>query len=302
MHRVARLSMIALVMLGHAALAKPGDTAAPSPCVNRGVREGARRTMHDATATNGALAYCTGEDCWSLDLATSAFTSIPTIKPAAPPISRDGEGKSPDGRASATATEVAFCPSGPTSCKQFTYKFEFQPQNGLYPMINAAGTLGAVVYAGVSEDGEPSYLLAYDLAAGKLIKQVKLTASHTDVFRSSFLLDNTFYSAKWKKLGKLAVATADLDPITGTDLVAVSDADRGDVIIQDTATGKAHARIRLGRETGIDRKLSSPDGARLFVIAQAAYEGEVFVIDVAKNKIVSHVVPTKCAAGTARAR
>jgi len=299
MHLLARLSMIALVMLGGAALAKPGDTPAPSPCANPGVRDGARRTLHDATATNTALTFCTGEDCWSLDAATAAVTAIPAVKAPAAPAAGDSPGKSADGRASATATEVAFCPTGPASCKKFTYKLEFQPQNGLYPMINAPGTLGGVVYAGLSEDGEPSYLLAYDLVAGKLIKQVKLKASQAAVFRNAFLFDNAFYSAKLKKLGKLAVATTDLDPITGTDLVAMSD-DTGGVIVQDTATGKAHARIKLGKGIGIDQKVLSPDGTRLYVITQAATEGEVFVIDVAKNKVVAHGAPAKCAAGTAR--
>lgn len=299
MRMVARLSMIAVMTLGGSALAKPGDPS-PKPCANPGVRDGARRTLHDATATPSGLTFCTGEDCWSMDAATTTITAIPAVTPA-PPVSGEGPGKSPDGRATATATEATFCPSGPASCKKVTYKLAFEPQNGLYPMINAQGTLGGVVYAGLSEDGEPTYLLAYDLVAGKLIKQIKLKASRVAVFRSSFFYDNAFYSAKGKKLGKLAVATADLDPVTGTDLVALTD-DKGGIVLQDTTTGKAHARIKLGKDIGIDQKVASPDGTRLYVITQAMTEGEVFVIDVAKNKVVAHATPPACAAGTARLR
>jgi len=290
-----RRALTALALLGTSAVAAP----ATSPCVNPGVRDGARRTLHEASATATALAFCTGEDCWSLDLASSAFKAIPALKPAPPPT--DAPGKSADGRATATPTEVAFCPSGPASCKKFNYRFAFQPQGGLHPMLNAAGTLGAVIYAGVGEDNEPRYLLTYDLAAGKLLKQIELKSGGADVFRTSFLYNNALYSTKGKRLGKLAMATADLVSLAGSDLVAMADPEHGAVVIQDTATGKAHGALKLGVQ-GIDQLVSSADGATLYVLAQGATEGEVVAIDVAKNKLASRTAPPRCAAGTTRVR
>lgn len=304
LHRTASIALVWLLALwlGGTERAEAKGAPAPNPCVNPGVLDGARRTLHEVSATASSLAFCTGEDCWSLDASSSTFTPLgPVIKPTAPPAT-DSPGKSADGRATATPTEVSFCPSGPASCKKFTYKFPFQPQNGLSPMINPQGTLGAVIYAGVGEDGEPRYLLTYDLVAGKPIKQFELKTNHAGVFRTSFLLDHALYSAKGKKLGKLALPTADLSPIPGTDLIALSDAEHATVILQDTATGKAHPRIKLGNRIGIDQLVASPDGARLYIITQGATEGEVFAIDVAKNKVVAHVAPPRCAAGTARVR
>jgi hypothetical protein len=284
--------------------ARPVEQLAPTPCVNHSVSDHPGRDVHDVTATAAALVYCTGGDCWSLDAASSAIASVASIAPRSQPAIRQGEGKSADGRATATPTAATFCPSDPASCKTFPYKFAFQPQSGLYPMINAAGTLGAVIYKGLGEDGDPSYVLAFDLVAGKPIKQV--TGTSATVYARSFLIDNAWYSAKLKKLGKLAVtdANADPTPITGTDLVALSDQKRGDLVLQDAATGKALPRIKLGKDVALVKKQASPDGRRLYVIAEdeSAYEGEVFIVDVAKHKLVGHVVPTRCAAGTARAR
>jgi len=296
----ASLCLVAL-WLGGTERAEAKDAPAPSPCANPGVLDGARRTLHDATATASALVFCTGEDCWSLDAASSVLKAVPPPRPAAPPPA-ESPGKSADGRATATPTEVSFCPSGPASCKTFTYKFAFQPQNGLSPMINAHGTLGAVLYAGVGEDGEPRYLLTYDLVAGKPIKQYQLKANRADVLRTSFLFDHALYSARGKKLGKLALSTADILPVPSTDLIAMSDAEHAVVILQDTTTGKAHPRIRLGNRIGIDQLVASPDGARLYAIAQGQAEGEVFAIDVAANKVIAHVAPPACTSGTARMR
>jgi len=300
-HRIASNAPIWLLALwlGGTARAEAKDAEAPNPCVNPGVLDGARRTLHDATATASKLVFCTGEDCWSLDVARSVFMTTSAVKPAAPPPA-GSPGKSADGRATATPTEVSFCPSGPASCETFTYKFAFQPQNGLHPMINAQGTLGAVIYAGVGEDGEPRYLLTYDLVTGKLIKQFELKTNHADVFRTSFLFNHALYSAKGKRLGKLALPTTDISPIPSTDLIALSDPAHASVILQDTATGKAHPRIKLGNRIGIDQLVASPDGARLYAITQGATEGEVFAIDVAANKVVAHVSPPPCVAGTAR--
>jgi hypothetical protein len=296
----ASICLLAL-WLGGTERAEARDAGAPNPCVNPGVRDGARRTLHDVTATASKLVFCTGEDCWSLDVATAEFTTHSAIKPAAP-LAADTPGKSADGRATATPTEVSFCPSGPASCKTFTYSFAFQPQNGLHPMINAQGTLGAVIYAGVGEDREPRYLLTYDLVAGKLIKQFELKANHAAVFRTSFLFNHALYSAKGKKLGKLALPTADISPIPGTDLIALPDIEHASVIFQDTVTGKVHPRIKLGNRIGIDQLVASPDGARLYVIAQGATEGEVFAIDIATKELGAHLAPPPCIAGTARLR
>lgn len=300
--RAIHLTCSLLAISGSALAIAPTAHAAPAaaPCANPGIRDGARRTLHDASVSASALTFCTGEDCWSLDAATSKVSAIPTIKPTATMPPRDDQGKSPDGRATATATEAAFCPSGPASCKKFSYKFAFQPQGGLHPMINAAGTLGAVIYAGVGEDGEPRYLLTYDLVAGKLIKQVELKSNNAEVFRASFLFDNAFYSTKLKRLGALAWKGADFVPVTGTDLIALSDAEHGVVVVQDTATGKPHPKLKLG-SLGIDQVLASPDGAKLYVITQGKTEGEVVVIDIASNKINARIAPPACAAGTTRA-
>jgi hypothetical protein len=296
-----RITLVATT-LALASIARAGGSGpapAPAPCANPGIRDGARRTLRDASVTASALVFCTGEDCWSLDATTSKIAAIPAVKPV-PPAS-DTPGTSADGRASATPTEVAFCPSGPTSCKRFNYKFAFQPQGGLHPMINAAGTLGAVIYAGAGEANEPRYLLAYDLAAGKLIKQVALKANDAEVLRTGFLFNQALHSARLKKLAALALPGADRQAIAGTDLIALSNAEHGTLVIQDAATGKARRRIKLGSQ-GIDQVLASPDGARLYVITQGKTEGEVVMIDVAGNRIAGRAAPAACAAGTTRAR
>src|SRR5512140_592219 len=53
---------------------------APAPCVNRG--GGLVRPIHDVTLDAKTLAFCTGDDCWTLDRATNAVAAAPKVIPA----------------------------------------------------------------------------------------------------------------------------------------------------------------------------------------------------------------------------
>jgi DNA-binding beta-propeller fold protein YncE len=281
------------------ALAEPAKEAT-SPCVNR--ENIAWRQVRDAKLDGKSLLYCTGEDCWALDLAANTVAAAPRRPASGPRTTESGKLTGDGGAVLATATEshVSFCPGGPSSCKQFDYKLASPPASGIYPVMNRDGTLGAVIAHGTSEEGGESYVLAFDLAKGKLVKQV--SAKQAQVLRTGFVVDDVFYSAAYKKVGKLAVADHGWEAIAGTDLVALHDTKKGAIVIQDGATAKVKARVPLGvadRETWFTL-VSSSDGAKLYAIGSKTDEGEVVTIDVATGKVAGRATPAVCAAGTHR--
>jgi hypothetical protein len=69
-----------LCCLAAAAIAE-GAKPSPTPCVNREATEW--RAVRDPILDSRSLQYCTGKDCWSLDLATAAITGAANRAPAA---------------------------------------------------------------------------------------------------------------------------------------------------------------------------------------------------------------------------
>lgn len=293
------VSMCAIA--GPALAESPAWVDAPAPCVNRESQwwRAVRDPILDATS----LQYCTGADCWTLDLAANTVAPAPP-RPQVRPL-RDEPGYLTDGHgttlAHATETEVSFCPRGPSSCRVFHYRFGNAAANGVFPMMNEARTLGAVIYLGESEAGDPSFVLAYDLVAMKPI--VKRKASDLTALGHGFLLDGReLYSAGWKKVGALAVHDEAWLALGATDLLALHDREHGTFVIQSAATGKVKARIAHGvadRATWF-QLVASPDGATLYAIGSQSDEGEVLTIDVAAGKIIRRATPTPCAPGTHR--
>jgi len=273
---------------------------ATSPCVNREKTEW--RQVRDAAIEGQALRYCTGEDCWSLNLASNTVTPIAMIPVSKRRLAQSGSLVDDKGAVIATATEthVEFCASGPSSCKKFDYKIANPPTNGVFPVMNEERTLGALMYRGESEASLPSFVLTYDLQRGKLIKQLK--ARDVEVLGHGFVIDDVLHGAALNKLGKLAVPDQGWTRIGTTDLVALHDKKQGAIVLQDTTTAKVKARIPLALQDHATwfTLVVAPDAARLYAIGSQLNEGEVVVIDVASGKVVVRATPTVCAAGTHR--
>jgi hypothetical protein len=307
---MTRFALTAFVMLAvdavgvaSASPAEPrlGVADAPGPCVNR--EDHWWRPARDPIVDAKSLQYCTGADCWTLDLASNtiaAALSRPETRPR-----RDRQGEFSDGHgtllASASETQVSFCPGGDGTCRVFSYKFDNRAVNGVSVMLNEERTLGAVIYQGESEIDDPSYVLAYDLVKMKPIAKVQ--AHDVSVLGHGFLInDKVLYSAAWKKVGVLAAYDQAWERIGRTNLLAIHDTKNGAFVIQDATTGKIKARIAHG----LDKKeasflfVASLDGARLYAIGTVSDEGEVVTIDVAAGKIVSRATPPPCPAGTHR--
>ena len=288
--------------MGRSASAAPPPPAAEatSPCVNREKTEW--RQVRDAAIEGDALRYCTGDDCWSMKLAGKDVVPIAKLPVSKRRLAQSGTFVDAKGAvlATATATHVEFCPSGPSSCKKFEFKFANPPTNGVFPVMNEEGTLGGVMYRGESEASQPSFVLVYDLAHGKLLKQLK--ANDLEVVRHGFLIDDVLYTAALKKLGKLAVPDHGWSRVGTTDLLALHDKKQGAIVFQDTATGKVKARVPLELQDHATwfTLVIAPDAARVYAIGSGLNEGEVVVIDVASGKLALRTTPTVCAAGTRR--
>jgi len=306
---MTRLALPALALLAcattYTASAEPAvrSTEAPSPCVNR--EDTWWRAVRDPILDAASLQYCTGADCWTLDLAANTVAAAPP-RPQVKPL-RDRQGELTDRHgtllASAGETQVSFCPGGEGTCKVFDYKFADPPVNGVHPVMNDERTLGAVIYRGETEAGAASFVLAYDLVKRRSIG--KLAAHEAAVLGHGFLIDETtLYSAAWKKLGTLAARDQAWERLGTTDLLAIHDTARGTFVIQDAATGKVKARIAHGAadKAAWFQFVTSPDGARLYAIGSKADEGVVLIIDVAAGKIVKRATPVACAPGTHRIR
>jgi hypothetical protein len=279
-----------------------GVKPSPTACVNREHTEW--RQVRDPILDAKALQYCTGNDCWSLDLATAAITSVPRRTPS-PMVAGDPAGSLTDGHgttiATADDTHAEFCPHGEAaSCKSIKYKVA-APAAAVFPHVNAAFTLGAVFYRGVGDNDVQSYLVAFDLVTGKQLGQIP--GENIEVLDHGFLVDQvTLYSAAFKKIGKLAAPDQVWVKLGSTDRIALRDKVKGQILIQDTTTAKVKARIPTGvaDRTTFFTLVPTSDGATLYAIGWASDEGEVLVIDVATAKITARLTPPVCAAGTHR--
>jgi hypothetical protein len=195
---------------------------------------------------------------------------------------------------------VEFCPSK-GKCKTFKLKFGNPATNGVFVKMNDAHTLGAVLYLPDYENGLSPEVIAFDLVKGKQLAQ--LAGESIDVLDNGFLVDHeTFYSAAFKKVGKLAAPDRAWIKLS-SKLIALRDAETGEILIQDTTTAKLRSRIPTGAadHATFFELVPSPDATTLYAIGWAGDEGEVLTIDVATAKITARATPTVCAAGMHRA-
>jgi hypothetical protein len=210
--------LVALVMI--VSVTASADTAkdAPAACVNREKQEW--RQVRNAHVEGQTLQYCTGDDCWSYDLVKKKVAPIAKLPPQPRPNATPGKFGDPNGaHASATETHAEFCVAA-GSCKPFDYKIANPAVNGLYVMMNNEHTLGAVIAQAETEAGKKSTVIAFDLAAGKQIKQI--TANDATVLPHGFLVEaDGLYDAKMKKIGKLAIADGAYEQIGTTDVFAL---------------------------------------------------------------------------------
>lgn len=306
--RSVAVSLAVALLAHHAALADP-PAGAVAPCVNRG---GALvRKIHDVALDATTLKFCTGDDCWALDRATNAVTAAPKVPPA-PSKPSDPAGMLTDDTGTILATadraRVEFCPKGvevKAGCKSFQLAIK-TPAAGVDPAMNAARTLGAVVYRGAAQPDDPnhgpSYVVAFDLVKGKQLGVLR--GSDVVVLDHGFIVDSEkLYSAALKPVGKLAAhdeVWVKLGP--STDVIALRDDTTGEAVLQDTRTARVKARIPLGAtdKASFFQLVASSDGAMLYAIGSVRDEGNIAVIDVAKRKLVTHASPTVCAPGTMR--
>jgi hypothetical protein len=305
MTRLAPMAALvgSLLLAGQSAARADPAVPSPAPCVNREAH--AWRQVRDVELDDRTLQYCTGDDCWSFDRATHAVSAAANRLPLAAAPPRDPPGVMTDGRgttlATADATHVEFCPGGAGGkppCRSFAYKFP-KPVAEVYPKLNDARTLGTVFVIGEGELDPPTWLLAFNLA---LRKQVgRLEGQAIRVLDHGFLVDDqTFYDARFRKVGTLAAPDEVWIKLGSTDRIALRDREHGEIILQRTTTGKA-TRIPHGADpkTRFDL-IATPDGATLYAIGSAIDEGEVLVIDVATAKITGRATPAVCAPGTHR--
>ena len=300
MARFRWLAPAAALALATGAARADGPRPAPDPCVNRETT--AWRQVRDATLGTTSLDYCTGDDCWTMALATTVVTNVPkrAPMPASPPdpagVLTDGKGTT---RATANGTDVEFCPGGKGSCTSFHYELP-APAVAVYPELNDAGTLGAILYRGEGEENPPKFLVAFDLARGK---QQRLAGHDITVLDHGFLVDHTtLYSARFKKLGKLATPDEVWVKLGSTDRIALRDERKGQVVIQDTTTGRVVSRIptRFVDPKRFVTLVASPDGATLYAIGSVTDEGEVLTINTKTAKVTARATPAVCATGTHR--
>jgi hypothetical protein len=296
---------LALVIAAAGPAAADAPRPAPAPCVNRELTEW--RQVRDVALDGKALAFCTGDDCWSFDLATRQVSAAPARPPAgAPPL--DPAGLFTDGHgvtlATADATHAVLCAQGvavPASCKVFRYHLPIAAA-GVFPRLNAARTLGTVQYDGVGDNDAPVCLFAFDLTSGRQLGELP-GASITPLDHGFLVDDQALYSAAFRPVGALAAPDQRWVPLGGTDRIALRDEARGELVIQRTTTGQVEGRVRYGaprRDTHY-RLVATADGATLYAIGSASAEGEVLVVDTAAAKIVARATAPVCAAGTRRA-
>ncbi|HEV7555646.1 MAG TPA: hypothetical protein VGO00_09345 [Kofleriaceae bacterium] len=308
-NRVASRTWLIVVVAAHAGVAgadaPPKD--APAPCVNRG--SGLVRPLHHLALSATSLQFCLGNDCWSLDRATTKFIATKSIAPIKPQASEDPPNTLTDGHgvtlATADAHHVEFCPKGRASCKSFTYELR-TPAAGIDPSVNDARTLGAIVYRGAAEPDDPnhgpSYVLAFDLATGKQLG--KLEGSTVTVLDHGFVVDSAkLFDAKLAPIGALAAhdeVWIKVGPTT--DVIALRDHDNGDIVIQDTRTAKVRARIPIGiaDKSEFFGLVASPDGAKIYAVGTVRDEGDTLIIDATAGKLVGRASPPVCVAGTMR--
>lgn len=267
--------------------------AVAQPCVSR--RKHSAESARDGKLENGKLVFCTSDNCWSMDPATRVFTTAPKIPRSK---TKYEEPIDPTGRAKATQKGVEFCPTKDT-CKQYKYKFKFE--GVLWVAINDEGTLGAVTYQGDSMEDQPTWVLLYDLVKKKEIKRLKTGGA--DVLGTTFLVEDTLYSATAKKVGKLA---RDMSYSTGpvriakSNLIAFADKFRSTLYLVDSTTGKTVHKLDLklpaAKGDVIDPYLivSSADGAQVHVVSGGPNTGEVITIDTTTGKELARSAPPIC--------
>jgi len=298
---MSKISILVLLSIAGAASAQPAKQSATA-CVNREATEW--RQVRDPILDDTSLQYCTGDDCWSLDLATNTVRAAPKrpkVKKLrdAPGILTDGKGTT---LASADENHVSFCSGGdPSSCKSFDFKIANHAVNGIAPDMNDEHTLGALTYLGESENGSPSYVLAFDLVKSKQVGKRK--AGSIEVLGHGFLVDGTtLYNAAFKKVGRLAAPDQAWERLGKSDLVALHDKKTGEFVFQDTRTGLVKTRVAHGvaDKSTLFQFVPTPDGTKLYAIGFRSDEGEVLTIDVATGKITNRSTPTPCAPGTHR--
>jgi hypothetical protein len=278
-----------VVVLVGAAHADP-MTEAPSACVNR--EKQAWRQVRNAHVEGGALQFCTGDDCWSYDLVKKWVSPLAKL----PVLPKHGF---PASDATATETHADFC-MAPNNCKAFDYRVANQEVTAVRAFMNDEHTLGAVLLGAETEAGKTPSSILFDLTSGKEITRVRTL--DVTILHRGFLIANTLYDAKMKKLGKLAIPDIAYEEIGTTDVVAERDEKKGAVVLQDLATAKVLGRIDLAAKdpSAFWTYVVSPDAITLYAIGSGLDEGTIVAINVPNREVHERTSPTVCRPGTHR--
>ena len=220
---------------------------ATAPCVNSG--RGAVRYVRDPILDAKSLRYCTGVDRWSLDLRDQgAVASAPTRPPArtVPAVDATALFTNDKGMSLATVDEthvrrVLYRCKAP--CKTFKFSFSNPATDGMFAFVNAKRTLGAVLYHPDTENGLDSEVIAFDLVAGKQVGRI--VAEDVDVLDHGFIVNYVKLSTapRGSRSASLAAPDRVWKPLGSTDVIALRDEVRGEIVIQETTTGKVRVRI-----------------------------------------------------------
>ncbi len=285
---MARALVTGALLIAGVGAARADVKPSPTPCVNR--EKVGWRQVRDVVLEAKTLQYCTGDDCWSLELGTNKVVPV-ARRPPAPPA------PAVDTHATVDETHVEFCAR---TCKSFPLAFA-SPGTSVIATMNAARTLGAVLHMPDIESGQSPEVIAFDLVKGKQVGRI--AAERITPLDHGFLVDRaTLYSPTWRKLGALPAPDEVWIPLGSTDLIALRDDTKGDLVIEDTTTAKIRARIatRASDPSTFFSLVAGPGAKRLYAIGWVADEGEVLTIDVASGKLIGRATPTVCAAGTHR--
>jgi hypothetical protein len=273
-------------------------TAAPShadtvPCVFRDST--IVRPVHAVGLGAHALSFCTGADCWALDLAAHAFGSSPAID--SPRAEAEAERRAVRAASRADMRSATFCVARGRPCRTVRYAFRLGSTAEPRLAINEAGTLGTVTLHLQGHRAIVPVTMIFDLATGRELGRFLAGDAPVHVIGRQIFADDRVFDARGNLLHTYRDGTSDLPPVLITHArVASIRLSTGRLALFDLATGTERT-VELGLTSSRGRFAAlqpSADGRQLYAIAGWPFEGEVLAIDTETATVTSRHAPLVC--------